>query len=359
MSDLDKINNFSIVDLFSGIGGLSHGFFLEGFKIAAGVDLDDTCAYAYEKNNMAKFHPYDVTQLSGQEIDKLFLTGTEKILVGCAPCQDFSIYNQKNKEKSGKWKLVNEFARLIIETQPAIVSMENVPQLRLYEDGNVLKKFIDILECENYNVTYKLINAQDYGVPQRRKRLVLFACKKEKGFIHIISPTHIGRNKTVKNAIGHLPKIKDGEICMTDNLHRTRKLSDLNKRRIQAMREGGFWREWSEDLKLPSQKKQTSNSFRSVYGRMKWDDVSPTLTTYCIGINYGRFGHPEQDRAISLREAALLQSFPDYYELINPNARFSMSAIARHIGNAVPVDLARVIAQSIKLHIKNAAYGDQ
>ena len=149
-----------------------------------------------------------------------------------------------------------------------------------------------------------------------------------------------------------MPPIEDGTSHPDDKLHRARKLSELNKRRIQSTKEGGSWKDWNEDLKLACHKKKTGEDFGSVYGRMKWDDVSPTMTTCCIGLSNGRYGHPEQDRAISLREAALLQSFPQNYDFIDPEKPMSTPAIARQIGNAVPVELGVVIAKSIKIHIE-------
>jgi DNA (cytosine-5)-methyltransferase 1 len=155
----------------------------------------------------------------------------------------------------------------------------------------------------------------------------------------------------VREAISNLPKISDGEICSTDALHRARKLSEINKKRIIATKEGGSWKEWPEELILDCHKKEGGKTFGSVYGRMKWDDVSPTMTTYCIGLGNGRFGHPEQDRAISLREASIFQSFPPDYDFIGTENQLPISTIARQIGNAVPVNLGRAIAQSIKKHL--------
>jgi DNA (cytosine-5)-methyltransferase 1 len=168
-----------------------------------------------------------------------------------------------------------------------------------------------------------------------------------------MAPTHDKSNYvTVRDAIGNLSRIEDGIADVNDPLHCSRKLGDLNKRRIQASREGGFWREWPEELKLACHKKDGGASFRSVYGRMSWDDVAPTMTTYCVGLGNGRFGHPEQDRAISMREAAIFQSFPKNYIFLNPDKPQSTATIARHIGNAVPVKLGEVIAESIKKHLK-------
>ena len=348
MKKINKSKNYSVVDLFCGVGGLTNGFIQENFNVVAGLDLDKTCKYAFEKNNNAKFIHQDISTLKSQEIQDLYTT-PYKILVGCAPCQDFSDYNQKKHFKSGKWKLVHEFARVIQETDPDIISMENVPQLKKYGDGNVFQEFLDILEEKKYHISYSIIDAQNYGVPQRRNRLILFASKFSK--IKMIPETHTLKKKTIADTIKHLPKIEAGEVCSNDPLHRSRSLSELNLKRIKATPEGGGWKDWDESLRLECHKKESGKTFGSVYGRMKWQDVAPTLTTFCIGLGNGRFGHPEQNRAISLREASLLQSFPENYDFINPNVKFSAGNIARQVGNSVPVLLARAVAQSIKQHI--------
>lgn len=357
-----SINDFAVVDMFCGVGGLTHGFVKSGFNVVAGFDLDNSCKFAFEVNNKsAKYITKDIKDVNGEELNNLFST-RKKILVGCAPCQPFSLYSNKNRVNQkkenesidGKWALLYSFARLIQETDALVVSMENVPQLAKFNDGKVLSDFISVLKEMGYEVDWKIVNAQDYGVPQRRKRLILLASKL--GEISLIAPTHNKKNYvTVRNAIGDLPKIEDGVADKNDPLHFSRKLGDLNKRRIQATREGGFWREWPDELKLACHKKEGGASFRSVYGRMSWDDVAPTMTTYCIGLGNGRFGHPDQDRAISLREAALFQSFPKDYSFQNPEKPMSTAAIARHIGNAVPVKLGEAIAESIKLHLKKYA----
>ena len=258
------------------------------------------------------------------------------------------------EDPNGRWSLLYSFGKLIKETLPDVVSMENVPQLAKFNNGKILCDFIELLETAAYQVTYKIIDAKDYGVPQRRKRLILLASRL--GRIDLLAPTHNKNNFiTVRQAIGHLSKIEDGISDKKDPLHAARKLSDINKRRIQATREGGFWREWPDELKLTCHKKEGGVSFRSVYGRMSWNDVAPTMTTYCIGLGNGRFGHPEQDRAISLREAAIFQSFPENYDFLNPQKKTSSATIARQIGNAVPVELGVIIAKSIKKHIEQYA----
>jgi DNA (cytosine-5)-methyltransferase 1 len=176
------------------------------------------------------------------------------------------------------------------------------------------------------------------------------------GAIDIVRPTHRGTLvRTVRDAIGNLPAIKAGEISRDDPLHRSRGLTPRNLERIRATPAGGAWEDWDERLQLACHKKASGKTFRSVYGRMKWDEPSPVITTQCIGIGNGRFGHPEQDRAISLREAALLQSFPQSYNFIDPSAKtVSAQAIARQIGNAVPVRLGQIVARSISRHLQNA-----
>ena len=347
-------NNFvecSVVDLFCGIGGLSYGFKNEGFEISAGYDIDETCRYAFEVNNDSKFFTKDISLVSGSEISKLYGDSKIKILVGCAPCQPFSSYTFKDKEKSNhKWALLYQFTRLIKESNPTIVSMENVAQLINFKMAPVFKDFVTQLEKFGYFVSYEIVHCPDYGIPQNRKRLVLLASKL--GKISLITKTHSSDNYvTVKDTIGKMPKIEDGEVYKKDELHYARKLSPLNKKRIKKTPYGGGWKDWPTELVLDCHKKESGKSYPSVYGRMTWEQPSPTITTHCTGYGNGRFGHPEQDRAISLREAALLQTFPSDYKFFEKGKGFSKVVIARQLGNAVPVQLGQVIAKSIKEHL--------
>jgi DNA (cytosine-5)-methyltransferase 1 len=347
-------SGYPVVDLFCGIGGLSYGFGLENFNLIAGIDFDVTCRYAYEKNNNATFLHQDLTTISSNYIKGLYPKKQPKILIGCAPCQAFSALSNKYKNND-KWKLLYSFGRIIKEVKPDIISMENVPRLLRYAKGKVFEDFLAVLKEENYSVTHKIVNTADYGVPQNRNRLILLASKY--GDIELLKETHDKSNYvTVKKAISHLPPIKAGETSKTDILHTARSLSDINLKRIKATPQGGGWKDWDKELILECHKKKSGKSFRSVYGRMKWSEVAPTLTTQCTGYGNGRFGHPIQDRAISLREAAILQSFPEKYEFIEPKKRLSVSNIERHIGNAVPVALGSVIAKSIKKHLAKHGY---
>ena len=347
-----KIEDIAVVDLFCGIGGLTHGFIREGLNVIAGIDIDETCKYAFEKNNKSKFISKSVTDLSSAELNRLFGETKVKILVGCAPCQPFSSYTFKDPEKKDneKWKLLYEFQRLIIESKPDIISMENVSQLINFKKAPVFDDFIKTLNSEGYFTHFEIVNCPEYGIPQNRKRLVLLASKL--GEINLTPKTHSKDNFiTVKDAIGNLPPIEDGEYYQGDKMHFARKLSPLNKKRIQNTPYGGSWKDWSEELRLECHKKESGKSYSSVYGRMKWEEPSPTMTTHCVGYGNGRFGHPEQDRGISLREASILQSFPKNYHFFKRDEEFSSVMIARQIGNAVPVRLGEVIAKSIKKHL--------
>lgn len=345
------IDKTAVVDVFCGIGGLTHGFVKEKFKVVAGIDVDDSCRYAFEKNNEAKFIKKDIAEIDADEILSLYSDAEVKILVGCAPCQPFSKYTN-GKTEDTKWSLLYNFGELIETIKPEIVSMENVPELAKHKKYPVYDDFVELLKRNGYSVSSYFVYCPDYGIPQTRTRLVLFASKF--GEISILRKTHSPQKyKTVSDSIGCLDPIGVGEVSEKDSLHRSAGLSELNMIRIRSTPEGGSWKDWDDELVLECHKKPTGKSYGNIYGRMRWDDLSPTITTQFMGYGNGRFGHPEQDRAISLREAALLQSFPKYYDFIEPNTKVFVSTIARHIGNAVPYRLGRVIAKSIKKHLEN------
>jgi DNA (cytosine-5)-methyltransferase 1 len=330
---------------------MTHGFIKERFRVIAGIDVDPTCRYAYEVNNHgARFIEGDLDEISAEEILGLYPAQDIKILVGCAPCQPFSKYTKryaKRDRKDEKWRLVRVFGRLIREVQPDIVSMENVPELERYI---VFSEFLKTLEREDYRFWYRIVACADYGVPQLRKRLVLLASKF--GPIEV-DPATRRRCKTVRQTIGALPVIGRGERDPKDPIHRASGLSALNLRRIKSTPEGGTWKDWPKELILDCHKRETGRGYGSIYGRMKWNGLAPTITTEFHGIGSGRFGHPEQDRAISLREGALLQTFPRSYKFVEKGHEFTVETVARHIGNAIPFRLGQSIARSIKKHLQD------
>ena len=341
----------AVIDLFCGVGGLTHGMQLAGLNVVAGIDFEESCRYAYEQNNDAEFIQRDITNVSAEEINALFPINTTKILVGCAPCQPFSKYTSRYRKegyKDDKWRLLYYFSDLIEQIQPEVIAMENVPELR---STDVFSDFVNKLNELNYHVWYSVVFCPDYGVPQNRKRLVLLASRL--GNIRLIQPTHTPENYvTVRDVIAQLPAIEAGEHAETDALHTSTQLNEKNILRIQASVPGGTWRDWPENLQLSCHKKDSGTSYSSVYGRMDWDKPSPTITTQFYGYGNGRFGHPEQDRAISLREGAILQSFPANYEFIQNNVVANKRKLGIQIGNAVPVELGRAMGVSILNHLE-------
>ena len=338
----------SVVDLFCGAGGLSHGFKLEGFDVVAGVDTDEKCRFPFETNNEAPFLSEDVASIDGSDLNARFVSGAPRILVGCAPCQPFSRYSQGRED--GRWQLLEHFSRLIVEMQPDVVSMENVPRLPKFKDGAVFNAFVRTLRNNDYFVDWKTAYCPDYGVPQSRSRLVLLASRLGPPGVPV--PTHPSdAYRTVRDAIETLSPLEAGGADEDDLLHRCSVLSPANRERMAASRPGGSWRDWSEDLITPCHRKPSGKGYSSVYGRMSWDEPAPTMTTQFFGFGNGRFGHPEQDRAISLREGALIQTFPPDYAFVGGAGRVEIKSIGRLIGTAVPVELARAIARRIRSHL--------
>jgi DNA (cytosine-5)-methyltransferase 1 len=335
------------IDLFCGVGGLTHGLIKGGIRVLAGVDLDPQCRFPYEKNNNSIFIEKDVNELTGDELGDIFGESKLRLLAGCAPCQPFSTYSRKGRlvRDDAKWGLISDFGRLVKEIQPEFVTMENVPQIL---DHQVFKDFLR--DLEGYEIWYRIVECVHYGVPQTRRRLVLLASR----FSIITLPPHElfkNVNMTVRQAISHLPILDAGCSDPDDPLHSASSLSELNLRRIKASKPGGTWRDWDESLLAKCHLKKSGQTYPSVYGRMEWDAPSPTITTQCFGYGNGRFGHPEQHRALSLREAAILQTFPENYHFLAPREKVSFAKLGRLIGNAVPVRIGEIIAQSILSHL--------
>ena len=338
------------VDLFCGAGGLTHGFVLEGLLVKAGIDLDPACRFPYEANNNAQFVARDISKVSGDELTELFGDADIKVLAGCAPCQPFSTYAHRYAvDEGGKWGLLYEFARLAKAVRPDVITMENVPSVAKHK---VFQDFVGALETLDYKVWYDVVDSSRYGVPQTRRRMVLMASRH--GKVGFIPPTH-DKPVSVHEAISQLPSLKAGESSPEDRLHTSASLSPKNMERMKASKQGGTWRDWPKHLVAECHRNKSGSTYPSVYGRMAWDKPSPTMTTQCYGFGNGRFGHPEQDRAISLREAAILQSFPRSYQFVPKDGEVLFSVLGRMIGNAVPVDLGRAIARSIKLHLDSVA----
>jgi DNA (cytosine-5)-methyltransferase 1 len=338
------------VDLFCGVGGLTHGLARGGVSIAAGVDIDPSCRYPFEANNAAAFLERDVANLDAAEISRYYDGAEFTLLAGCAPCQPFSTYSRsgRNSEYASQWPLVSAFGRLVNSLKPDLVTMENVPQLA---DHPVFGQLLDSLS--GYETWWAVVECALIGVPQTRKRLVLLASRLGGSDLKLKIDSASG--VSVRQTIGGLPRLNAGERHPDDHLHAASSLSPLNMSRIKMSQAGGTWRDWPPDLQAACHRKATGATYPSVYGRMEWDRPAPTITTQCFGYGNGRFGHPEQDRAISLREAAMLQTFPADYKFAPPGAAIKFSKMGRLIGNAVPVRLGEVIAQCLLNHVRSTA----
>ena len=344
----------SAVDLFCGVGGLTKGLSDAGIDVKLGVDIELACQFPFEKNNSATFLQADINQIRTAEISDLLKSGGYSLLAGCAPCQPFSTYSRSAKvgrleneggAKTEDWRLVKRFGEIISETQPDLVTMENVPPLAHQE---VFQEFLSYLD--GYYYDWQIVDCSKLGLPQTRRRLVILASK----LAPITLPEFDAPENTVRMTIKDLPPISAGEIVADDPLHRACRLSEMNLARIRASKPGGTWRDWPDELRAECHRKASGATYPSVYGRMNWDKPAPTITTQCFGYGNGRFGHPEQDRAISLREAAMLQGFPKDYAFIPTGASVSFSKLGRLIGNAVPVTLGKILGELLFDHIKKA-----
>ncbi len=341
----------AVVDLFCGAGGLSYGMKRAGLNIVAGIDIDPACRHPFETNVGSDFHEMDAAQITSGWITSLYSGYSTRVLAGCAPCQPFSSYSRRRVDENVSWGLLSKFSSLIDEVRPEVVTMENVPRLMAHPR---FQDFLDVLESAEYKRCYGVVNCSDYGVPQRRRRLVLLASRL--GAIQLIPASKKQDDRsTVEGAIGHLPEINAGGVCESDPLHRSSGLSERNLKRIRQSVPGGTWRDWDDDLRASCHSRDTGRTYPSVYGRMQWEELAPTITTQFHGFGNGRFGHPVQDRAISLREGAILQTFPQSYSFVPPGAPVHISPIARMIGNAVPVRLGEAIGKSILAHLEDVS----
>ena len=324
-------------------GGLTHGLVRAGWDVVAGIDVDGGLAATYERNNpRAKFIRADIRDVTADEID--WLSGTscsnELLLAGCAPCQPFSKQRQgRGLRKALNGTLMGEFSRLVRSLRPRVILMENVPGIAAVPGFSAFRRFLHTLRACGYSFDQCVLNARDFGVPQHRRRFVLLAVRE--GVAQLPTTKEYGRQvTTVRESIAHLPEIHAGETHPSIANHSAANLSPLNMERIKATPpDGGDRRDWPKQLCLGCH--HDVAGFSDVYGRMWWDRPAPTLTSRCNSLSNGRFGHPEQNRAISLREAAALQSFPDRYVFHGPR-----SHIARWVGNAVPVLLGEVLGRS-------------
>lgn len=341
----------AVVDLFCGAGGLTRGLLDAGLDVKAGVDIDPVFEHPYETNNQdVAFVEADVSKIEAADLEPHFEDADHSVLVGCAPCQPFSMLSHgSSADEHEKWGLLKHFGKLVDDLKPDVVSMENVPNLR---KADVFDRFVQALEGIGYYVHYEVVFCPDYGVPQARRRLVLLASRL--GPIELREPTHgEDEHPTVRTHIGEQPGLSAGDQHEDDRLHKVAGLSDTNLRRIRQSEPGGTWRDWDDELKLACHTRESGRSYSGVYGRMDWEEPGPTVTTQFYNLGSGRFGHPEDDRALSLREGALLQTFPEDYRFVPPDENVQMTKVGVMVGNAVPVDLGKAVGESILTHLRS------
>jgi DNA (cytosine-5)-methyltransferase 1 len=351
----NKTQKLKAIDFFCSGGGMSFGMQQAGIDVVAGIDFDPECKETYESNiKGAKYILADVSKLKEEDFSKkvdIKKNDDNLILIGCSPCQYWTIIRtSKNKSEKSK-DLLREFHRFVEYYNPGYVVVENVPGILNKQKESGLNLFVDDLKKRGYAVHYKVVHLNEYGVPETRKRFSLIANRvtsKE------IFPKPDNSCPKVIDFIGiknGFPKITAGHNDATSFMHTTAGLSDDNIKRLKLTPKNGGSREsWANtNLQLEAYKKIDRNiSFNDTYGRMSWDKPAPTITTKFFSISNGRFAHPDEDRPISLREGATLQTFPKTYKFFGT----SISSIARMIGNAVPPLYAKKIGLTI---IKNHA----
>ena len=340
-------------DFFCGCGGTSAGLRAAGLEIHLGIDIDAEAKRTFEVNfPEAVFLKRDVYHLPVETLSPYIIRDSDTLLLFscCAPCQPFSRQNKNRDTTDDEALLLYEFARFVEYYLPELIFLENVPGLQNVDGGaGPFQDFLIFLKSLGYNLDYGVIDSQDYGVPQRRRRLILIASSL--GEIKLPKKTHGPGTanpvfSTVWEWISDFPPIAAGETHPDVINHRAARLSQMNLKRIRSTPPGGGRLDWPQELVLECHSKEY-RGHTDVYGRMHKDRPASGLTTRCISLSNGRFGHPCQDRAISLREAACLQTFSRDFVFVG-----SLNSMARQVGNAVPVLIAKIFGEHFIAHSK-------
>ena len=345
------------IDLFAGGGGLTVGLQKAGFLVSGAVEYDSTACDTYSENHKGVvLFRRDIRSVSGEELINTSPTGRIDLIAACPPCQGFSSLTSKYKRDDPRNELIFEFVRLVEEICPATIMMENVPGLA-DKGSKIFNAACLRLEAAGYSLNHDVVDVADYGIPQRRRRLVLLGSRSQE--LSIPAPTHAREPtadraawRTVREVIENFPEPISLAQARRDGgpehfgWHIVREMSAENVKRLMALGEGQNRSHLPKSLR-PECHKASDKGFANVYGRMGWDGPSPTITGGCATLSKGRFGHPRAVRTISVREAACLQTFPLTYRFRSNY----IDKVCSIIGNALPPDfaaaMARVCANSI------------
>ena len=335
-------STYKSIDLFSGIGGLTSGMHYAKFETKVAIELEPNAAKGYKLNFPdTEVLQEDIRKIDIKEVKKKLENQTLHLIAGCPPCQGFSRVRRLNRKanvRDERNSLVEEYFKMVKALKPLTIMMENVPGLK---DYYLFKKIVKKLKDLGYNLKYKVVNVKDYGVPQSRERLVMVGSLL--GEIDVAPGT--GEKVTVREKIEHLPSPEETD----DPLQRivARHTKEVMERIKLTPKDGGSWTDLPEEYILACHKKKNVG-FKDVYGRLRWDDYSTTITGGCLNPSKGRFLHPEQDRVITPREAALLQSFPEDYKFPTDLPKASLALL---IGNALPPKFSYIQSKNIKEHL--------
>lgn len=345
------MSTLTAVDVFAGGGGLTVGLKRAGFQVVAAVEIEKNAADTYKANHPeVALYKSDIRTITGNTLAAHSPDGKVSLLAGCPPCQGFCSLTSKYKRADPRNALIAEMARLVKELEPTAVMMENVPGLA-QKGKRRLNKFLKLLSSLGYQIEWKVLQVADFGIPQQRRRLVLFAGK---GFeISLPTESHARIPESGKQRWTGVGKVFRGmpkPLTLKQALRKggpeavgwnvIRNMSDLNVKRLRAAKPGKGWTRIPKRLR-PDCHKDRKTGFRNVYGRMAWAEASPTITGGCTTLSKGRFGHPRANRTISVREAALIQTFPRDYVIKTSRIEQACNIV----GNALPCDFAEILAR--------------
>lgn len=353
----------SAIDMFCGAGGLTYGLQQAGISVIRGLDTNRPAEYPYQENTGSTYRKVDIKPLARnpERIKQMYPWNPDLSVLGaCAPCQPYSTLSHTKKGDTtdhNKWGLLDDVRKIVKYVKPDVVVTENVLQVR---HDDTYQQFEEALKEMGYSLNpreNRKVYGPEYGIPQKRKRWVLLAS--QEGQIRLPDPLYTDESEypTVRETIGHLPAIQAGEVHPENDLHRARKLTDKNLERIDNMEPGGDWTLWEErgldHLLADCHKKASGRSYKAPYSRMRPDEPAPTITTQFYNYGSGRFGHydTDQNRALSLLEGALLQTFPEDYDFYDEWEEVGAKNVGRLIGNAVPPLLAEHIGNAIVDHV--------